>query len=71
MTLSGPGFRPRLVLVGLLLGAGCVAMEYYGARDLDSTADMPGAWFIAGCFVVVALICDVVVWQIDKRKSGR
>ena len=68
-TYARPTFKPRALLVGLVVGAIILALEYFGARDLDGTADMRGAALAAMWWVLVGLAVDAVLYAIAKKRA--
>lgn len=66
-----PAFRLRATWAALLLAAGCVTLEYYGAKDFGTAPDMASGWAAAGFLLVAGLIADAVWSYIDRRKAGR
>lgn len=58
-------FRPYAVLVGLVLGAACVALELTGPNE-----DAAGALWVGGLMVLAGLALDVVVWAMRKRGAA-
>lgn len=62
-------FRPRALAAALVAGAIILALEYFGARDTGSTADLGGALFMAGWVLAVGVAIDVVLWIIAKKRA--
>lgn len=66
---TAPRFKLRATLVALCVAAAILALEYFGARDLDGTADMKGAALAAMWWVLVGVAIDAVLYAIAKKRA--